>query len=302
MSEHGPRRLRVIAVGAAVLAMVFALVAVIVVVSRGDEPAKPAAKIEPAPLRDHDVRAADVVRLRYETEAVVETGEAKGLRIKDAALAQSLGLEAGDVITAISGKPVTSEGGARDAVLKLSLMDATMLYVEVTRAGAPTLLRWRLDGDLREARYAAMDSRSSGSRGASSGLGSTYMPPYSARPVNDPLLDTIVKIGDTRYTVPRKTVDAVLAKPMTYLNGARMTPAIRHGQHDGLKLYAIRPSSVFHKAGFMNGDTVHTINGMDIADAKTVRDIPAKLVGADEIEFELTRRGRPMLLTIQITK
>lgn len=289
------------AVGAAVLAMVFALVAVIVVVSRGDEPAKPAAKIEPAPLRDHDVRAADVVRLRYETEAVVEKGEAKGLRIKDAALAQSLGLEAGDVITAISGKPVTSEGGARDAVLKLSLMDATMLYVEVTRAGAPTLLRWRLDGDLREARYAAMDSRIAGSSGAVGGLGSTYTPSYRAS-ARDPLLDTIVKIDDTHYTLPRKTVDALLADPITFSKGARMVPAIRNGKPDGFKLYAIRPSSVYARLGFMNGDTVHAINGMDVSKAEDALEAYAKIKNADEVAFDVRRRGRAVLLTIQITK
>ncbi len=294
--------MRIVAVGAAVLAMVFTLVAVIVVVSRGGEPAKPAAKVEPAPLRDHDVRATDVVRLRYETESVVEKGVAKGLRIKDEALAQSLGLEAGDVITAVSGRPVTSESDARDAVMKLSLMDATMLYVEVTRAGAPTLLRWRLDGDLREARYAATGSRSSGSIGTVGGLGSPYTPSSPPPQADDPLLDTIVKVDDTHYTLPRKTVDAMLADPMTFMKGARVVPAVRNGKADGFKLYAIRPSSVFRRLGFMNGDTVNAVNGMNIANPDDALEAYTKLRNADEVAFELTRRGRPVLLTIQITK
>src|SRR5688572_13862520 len=103
MSEGDvPRRMRVVAMGAALAAMLFTLIAVIVVLTRDDAP-KAAEKRALAPLTDHDVQAANIVRVKgNEVELVVEKGATKGVRIKDPALAKDLGLEPDDVITSVS--------------------------------------------------------------------------------------------------------------------------------------------------------------------------------------------------------
>src|SRR5215213_6835002 len=143
MSEaDAPRNMRLVAVGAALVAMVFTLIAVIVVLVRDGGQSQPGAKADDLkPFADHNVQATDVVRLqRNEVEVVVEQGVTKGLRITDATLAKSLGLEVGDIITALSGKPLTREQDASDVIMKLSLMNATTLYAEVTRKDKPLLL------------------------------------------------------------------------------------------------------------------------------------------------------------------
>ena len=294
----GSRKMRLVAVGAAAVAMVFTLVAVIVVLTRDNAQPTPSAKQEA--LSDRVVRAADVVRLRSDMDVVVDAGTAKGLRVKDVSLAQSLGLEADDVITAISGKPTVSERDAYDAILKLSLMSVTTLYVDVTRNTKPVVLRWRLDGDLRQARHDSLRPSALGS------LGSAYSPPpppsSDPDPVLDPLLDTIEKVDDTHYKLPRKTVDAALANPMAIMKGARVVPAMRNGQAEGFKLYAIRPSSPFAKLGFANGDTVHSINGFELDTPDKALEVYTKLRDATSLTFDLTRRGKPVLLTIEITK
>ena len=306
--------MRLVAVGAALVALVFTLVAVIVVATRDGEPAKASAKSDVV-VSDHVVAAADVVRLqRYEFELVVEQGVAKGLHVKDAALAKSLGLEDGDVITAISGKPMTREMDAYDVVLKLSMMSATTMYVEVARKDAkqPTLLRWKLDGDLRQARYGTRSSL----------FGSTtyppppsYNPPTMPSPVDpfatphpsapdplDDLIDTIEKVDDNHVRLPKKVVDAVLANPMAVAKGARVVPAVKNGQPDGFKLYAIRPSSVYAKLGFMNGDTIHAINGFELTSADKALEVYTKLRDAQSLSIDISRRGQPVELLIEITK
>src|SRR5688500_3886369 len=124
MSEADvPRRMRLIAVGAALFAMLFTLVAVIVVLTRGkDAPAKAVVKPpEVAPFTDHTVLATNVVRLkRSDVEVVVEAGVTKGLRVKDDLLAKDLGLEPDDIITAISGMAMTRETSADDILMRLS--------------------------------------------------------------------------------------------------------------------------------------------------------------------------------------
>ena len=57
-----------------------------------------------------------------------------------------------NVITAISGKTIKRQFDVYDALLGVSMMNATALYLEITHNGGGTLVRWDLDGDLREAR------------------------------------------------------------------------------------------------------------------------------------------------------
>ena len=80
----------------------------------------------------------------------------------------------------------------------------------------------------------------------------------------------------------------------------RVVPSIQDGEPDGFKLYAMRRSSPFAALGFANGDTVHRINGEALTSMDRALEIYAKLRDATRLEVELTRRGRPTTLTIDI--
>jgi S1-C subfamily serine protease len=297
--SDGERRLRFIAIGFAAAAMLVALAAVIVVIKRGDDSAAPVAK-EPekpaiAPIIDKTVLATDVIRLqRNAVEAVVESGQTLGVRVKDEDLSRALGFEPDDILTALSGRPVTRDTDLYDAIFNVSMMSGTTMYAEITRSGTPTLLRWKLDGDLRQARYGASGSTLGGV------FGGTYTPPPLPPP--DPMLDTIEKVDDTHVKLPRKTAEHIFDNPMANMKGARVVPAIKNGQPNGLKLYAIRPNSVFARLGFTNGDTIQEINGTEITSADKALELYTKLSKTDEVKVTITRRGNPMQLTITITK
>jgi general secretion pathway protein C len=288
MSE-ADRRLRVIALGFAGVAMVVAIAAAIIVVRRDDTRSEPHAGS--AQVSDHTVAASEVVKLKRDAvEVVVENGSVKGVKVKDEALAKTLGLEPGDVIASISGRSITRDMDLYDVMFNVSMMNATTLYIEVTRAGSPVLLRWRLDGSLKDARYADRGSP----------LSSLYTTPSPPDP--DPLLDTIEKIDDTHVKLPKATVDSLVANPMSYSKGARVVPAIKNGQPAGLKLYAIRPSSLYARLGLMNGDTISAINGEDITSPDKALEVYTKLKMATEWKLDIARRGHPVELTITITK
>src|SRR5262245_11996228 len=101
-------RFRIVAMGFAVVAMVFAIAGAVVVMKRGDEaaPAKPAEPPKPAlaPISDRKVLAVDVVKLQRNVKDVVKNGTTIGMRVTDTELAKALGLEPDDVITALSGR------------------------------------------------------------------------------------------------------------------------------------------------------------------------------------------------------
>jgi len=110
----------------------------------------------------------------------------------------------------------------------------------------------------------------------------------------------IKKIDDNNYEIDKSLVDKVLANPMGVAKGARVVPAVKNGQPDGFKLYAIRPSSVYAKLGLANGDTLQSINGFELTSADKALEVYTKLREATSLEVNVTRRGKPVTLKYQI--
>ncbi|HEY4179791.1 MAG TPA: type II secretion system protein GspC [Kofleriaceae bacterium] len=105
----------------------------------------------------------------------------------------------------------------------------------------------------------------------------------------------IQKVDDTNFVLDRKMVDEVVANPMAIAKGARVVPSAK-----GFKLYAIRPSSVFAKLGLSNGDTLASINNIDLTSVDKALEAFNKLREASSLELEVTRRGKPVTLKYQI--
>ena len=110
----------------------------------------------------------------------------------------------------------------------------------------------------------------------------------------------IKKIDDSNYEIDKSLVDKILANPMGVAKGARVVPAVKNGQPDGFKLYAIRPSSVYAKLGLANGDTLQSINGFELNSADSALNAYTKLREATSLELNVTRRGKPMTLKYSI--
>jgi S1-C subfamily serine protease len=291
-----------IAIAAAAVALVTSLVAVIVVVRRAEPPVPRAAMLE------QHVAATDLMRLRRQpVEPVTEAGTVVGVKIPDDAVRKAFGLEPTDILVALGGRAIRLERDLHDAVFGLTMMEATTVDVDLLRARQPVLVRWRLDGDLRTARRddATRGSPSGGTGGAGGtgvggvvgGLGTIDPPPPI---MDDPVLATIRQLDDVHYEIPRASVDKLLANPMAFMKGARVVPSVKNGLADGFKLYAIRPSSVLAAIGLQNGDTLHAINGFPLDTAEKALEVYTKVRDASSLELELTRRGKPVLLTLTI--
>jgi general secretion pathway protein C len=128
-------------------------------------------------------------------------------------------------------------------------------------------------------------------------------PAASGEPVDDlqaSIDNGIKKIDDNNYEIDKALVDKVLSNPMAVAKGARVVPAVKNGQPDGFKLYAIRPSSVYAKLGLTNGDTLQTINGFELTSADKALEVYTKLREATSLEVSVTRRGKPMTLKYSI--
>lgn len=108
------------------------------------------------------------------------------------------------------------------------------------------------------------------------------------------------KVSDTEFELDRKVVDKILANPTSVMRGARIVPSIKNGKANGFKLYAIRPNSVYAKIGLRNGDTIHSINGMELTSLDKGLEIYSKLKSASSLSVNATRRGKPVSLSYSI--
>jgi hypothetical protein len=267
---------RRIALGLAAAALVVASIAVVVVIRRGGE-------THEAALVEREIGATDLLRLReWHSVDAVGQGDRAGVKIKDAELAKQLGLQPDDVIVAVSGHRVTRDFDVYAALAAEAQNDATTVYAELARGA---LMRWRVQGDLHPA------------------TGQLPMPAPTPGRLDDPdppdpVIDSIRKLDDTHYSVPRTSVDAVLDNPMQMAKQMRIVPSIKLGKPNGFKLYAIRPSSLPSRIGFQNGDTVIAVNGGELTTPDKALELYTKLKSMDHFTFDIERRGKALQLEI----
>ncbi len=290
----GLGRPAVIAIAFAVVALLTSLIAVVVVARRGSG-GEPTAAASVA-IAERTVDAGEVTKLKRDVVERFTDDKVVGVKLKDESLRTALGLEPGDIITAIGGRAIKREFDVYDAVLGLSMMDASIVYVEVLRDKHPVLLRWKLEGDLRSARRDPLVRRP-----PPASIGGLSPNPFTNPPTShDPIVDTIHKLDDLHFEVPRSTIDRILANPDQYARQARLVPAIRNGKPDGFKLYAIQPGSLWAAVGFINGDTIHAVNGFEVAMPDKALEMYTKIKDAVAIDIDVIRRGGTPTETISI--
>jgi hypothetical protein len=287
-----------VAVGCALIAVFTAVVAVIVVTNRSTSDPAPPAK-PGSTLIDRRVDASDVVKLDQTIPNRPWSSAPDGIRVDDADLRKALGLERDDVITSLSGQSLKRDRDVHRALFDLGLMSMTTIYVEIIRDHDPVLLRWKVSGDLREARRA--------SDNPGSGLGTNpYVPPPPPVVPPDPAVDdalvaSIKSIDDQHVEVPAATRDQILANPTGAMSRARAVPSVKDGHSHGFKLYAIHPHSVIAALHLQNGDTIIAVNNHDVdLGGSASMDLYNVVKTAKQLVIDIERRGQNVSLTVDI--
>lgn len=121
-----------------------------------------------------------------------------------------------------------------------------------------------------------------------------------ASELTETLTEGIRKVDDLHYEVDRGALDQILANPGGIARQARIVPAIKNGNANGFKVYAIRPGSLYARLGIRNGDNVHRVNGHALSSPDRALEAYTLLRDADRIELEMTRQGELVRLVIEI--
>jgi general secretion pathway protein C len=109
-----------------------------------------------------------------------------------------------------------------------------------------------------------------------------------------------IRCDGQRCTIKREVIDRVLSDTTSLATAARFVPSIRDGRPNGFKLYAIRPTSIFARLGFQNGDTIKAINGNSMDSPDKALEVYTKLRHADRLSIDVERRGELVILEIVI--
>lgn len=103
-----------------------------------------------------------------------------------------------------------------------------------------------------------------------------------------------------RFTIARSTIDFALDNLAVVSREARLVPSYHDGKHDGFKLFAVRPDSLFHQLGLRNGDVVTSINDLRLGDMEQVMAVYEQFEQGELFRLEVSRRGEPISLVYQV--
>lgn len=211
---------------------------------------------------------------------------------------QELGLTVFDRVTEVNGEAIEGRAALREALLA---QGAELRFtLTVYRLDEPLTLTYKLvDGLVDRPRLDKALAEWEAER-VLDPMPDLSRDPDTADNVDPALDDAIRKVADNHYTIERAAVDDLLANPGAHARGARIVPSVKNGNANGFKLYAIRPSSLYAKLGLHNGDTIHSLNGMDVTTPDKALEAYDAVRGAPRVTLEVTRRGKPVTLTYDI--
>jgi general secretion pathway protein C len=106
--------------------------------------------------------------------------------------------------------------------------------------------------------------------------------------------------GENERTVSRSIVDEALANPTKFARSVRVRPYMKDGKTEGFRLRRIEKGSPLELLGAQRGDIIHSVNGVELNSVDKALSAYQGLRNEDRLTFQITRRGKPTELVINI--
>lgn len=206
-----------------------------------------------------------------------------------------------DAILKINGDDTDSRYTIRDKLAEQNT--AKELTITVERLGEELTIRYQLvDGLVDKAKLtAAVDKwREDASKYDRYGRYGRYGRYKRGRKTATTV--DVKQINDTTFELPYKDFKEFWSGSMSMMRGARVVPSVRNGKPNGMKLYAIRPSSLWSKLGFQNGDTLQEIGGVKLDSASAFLSLTTSAfpAGTKKVTARVLRRYKTLELVYHL--
>lgn len=107
----------------------------------------------------------------------------------------------------------------------------------------------------------------------------------------DALIASITRIDATTFELPSTLTATQLLRVLARPHGARVVPAVSGGRTAGVKLYAVRPGSVYAALGISSGDTIDVKSEDELALALS------RIADQATTTIQIVRRKAPITIT-----
>jgi type II secretion system protein C len=110
----------------------------------------------------------------------------------------------------------------------------------------------------------------------------------------------VMSISETEYVLDRAELDSQLSNLSLLLQQARAVPSYKNGQAVGLRVFAIRPDSLYSKIGLRNGDVLLNINGRPLGDLTEAIKLFEIMKAENSFSLSLERNRETKEFTYQV--
>jgi general secretion pathway protein C len=112
--------------------------------------------------------------------------------------------------------------------------------------------------------------------------------------------DGIRQLGDGRYEIQRRTLEAWTGNLPQLAGEVRVAPVLLDGKSTGLRLDGIRSDGPLAAIGLRSGDVIRAINGLDLDAPERALDAYLKLRAASHVSIAADRAGRRIQLDYDV--
>ena len=111
----------------------------------------------------------------------------------------------------------------------------------------------------------------------------------------------IVRISDTEFYVDRILVDDAILAGTEHMGQPHLLPEKENGKVSGVRVFGVRPDTLFGMLGIQSGDSIQAVDGFDITRPENALDAYARLRTATDLTVRIRRRGSTLNLRYHLT-
>lgn len=111
----------------------------------------------------------------------------------------------------------------------------------------------------------------------------------------------ITKLGENRWAIEAGVLQDAIGNFEMLATQLKVFPHKgADGTIDGYRVSSIRPSSMFYKLGFRNGDVVHAVNGQPLTSAEGALATYQSLKSAGSFSFDVSRKNQRQTMEYEV--
>jgi general secretion pathway protein C len=110
----------------------------------------------------------------------------------------------------------------------------------------------------------------------------------------------VTRIGENRFSIDEAGVAHLSGNFNQFLSQVRLIPYFEGNKSAGYRIAAIRPGTTFDRLGFLGGDVIQQVNGLDLSSPEKMYTIFQNLKDEKKVSVNILRQNQKNTLTYEI--